>query len=339
MQEVRANPAYPVTRTPHVELETNIIPGALSRISWGAILAGIFIALITMIALNLLGLSIGANTINPTTEVNPTEGLGTGAVIWLAATTLISMFLGGFVASRLSGVLNDFEGILHGLVAWAVVGLISLALLTSSVGSIINGLSNAIGAGLGAAGQAISEVSPEVAQMLDVQNFTMEGIQNDVRELMRETGNPALQPDAVENQADQAGNIAQSTANQIAQNPTFAMAQVNAAIQRFLNLDAIEETDRQDMVNVLVANTNLTEEEARATLDNWEQAYVQIRADAQETLEQAGQTVADTVAMIAGVLFAALIVGAFAAGLGGLAGVREAEEELENEIEEARVAA
>ncbi len=332
MQEVRSNPAYPVTRPTNLEVETHALPGFFTRVSWGGILAGIAVALITMITLNLLGLSIGANTVNPTTEINPTEGLGTGAVIWLAATTLLSLFLGGFIASRMSGTLNDLEGILHGLVTWAVVGLVSLAMLTSSVGSIINGLSNAITTGLGAAGQAISDVSPEVAQALNLQDLTMQGIQNDVRALLADTGDPALQPGQLDNQANQAGNIASSTANDIAQNPTLAQTQVNVAIQRFLMLDSIEEADRQDLVNVLVANTNLTEDEARATLDNWEQTFVQLRTDAQETIEQAGQAVADTVAMIAGVLFVALLIGAFAAGMGGLAGVKEAEEEIQQEI-------
>src|SRR5688572_27597440 len=98
----------------------------IRRISWGAILAGVAISLVVMLMLNMLGLSIGAATVNPTTEAEPAAGLAAGSMIWVAATNLLALFAGGFVAGHMSGLFDDTDGLLHGLVTWAVVTLISV---------------------------------------------------------------------------------------------------------------------------------------------------------------------------------------------------------------------
>jgi len=53
----------------------------VSRISWGAILAGTLTALAVVSMLNLLGLGIGFSTIDPMTENDLLNGLGTGTLI------------------------------------------------------------------------------------------------------------------------------------------------------------------------------------------------------------------------------------------------------------------
>lgn len=305
-------------------IATTVMPNRLQRISWGAIIAGIVMALVTMLALHMLGLSIGAATINPVSEANPIEsGFGTGAVIWLVASNLIGLFVGGYVAGRFAGSTDDVDGVLHGLVTWAVVTLLTLYFLTTSVGNVVNGLVSAAGQVISQAGSVVADVSPEVASTLDLQNVTLQGIQGEVRSLLQQTGDPALQPEAVTEQAQEAGEIAQDTANTIAQFPTLAELELNRAVSRFLNLEAIQDTDRQDIVNILTERTNLTEEEARQTVDRWEQAYVQLRNEAEETARQVSQQIADAVTAVAGILFASMIVGAFAAGAGGLVGSPE----------------
>ena len=63
------------------------------KLSWGAIIAGVIVALVTMLLLNLLGIGIGFGSINPVVEQNPMSGVGTGAIIWWVVSNLIAIFL------------------------------------------------------------------------------------------------------------------------------------------------------------------------------------------------------------------------------------------------------
>ena len=123
------------------------------RISWGAVFAGAVVALATQLLLGMLGLGIGASTINPTTEQNPANGLGTGAAIWFTISTLLSLFAGGMVAGRLAGMPLRADGMLHGLVVWGTSTLLTFYLLTTAIGGIIGGTASILGKGLSVAGQ------------------------------------------------------------------------------------------------------------------------------------------------------------------------------------------
>ena len=115
----------------------------LARISWGAIFAGAIIALATQLVLTLIGTAVGLATLNPATGQNPTgTTLGLGAAVWLAISSLVSLFLGGYVAGRLGGT---FNGWLHGLATWATVTMLTILLLTTAAGGLIgtaSGLAN-----------------------------------------------------------------------------------------------------------------------------------------------------------------------------------------------------
>ena len=106
-----------------------------ARISWGAIFAGAIIALAMQLVLTLIGTAVGLATLNPATGQNPSgTTLGIGAGVWLVISSLVSLFLGGYIAGRLAGT---FNGWLHGLATWAVVTMLTIALLTTAAGGLI----------------------------------------------------------------------------------------------------------------------------------------------------------------------------------------------------------
>ena len=73
-----------------------------ARISWGAIFAGAIIVLATQLVLTLIGTAVGLATLNPATGQTPSgTTLGIGAGIWLVISSLVSLFLGGYIAGRL----------------------------------------------------------------------------------------------------------------------------------------------------------------------------------------------------------------------------------------------
>jgi hypothetical protein len=103
-----------------------------SRISWGAIFGGLFVALAVHLLLLSLGGAIGLSAIEPRTQEDYT-GIGVGSAIWTALTLLIGTGAGGYVASYLGATTHRADGVLHGL----VTACLALVLLTWLVGGTV----------------------------------------------------------------------------------------------------------------------------------------------------------------------------------------------------------
>ncbi len=95
-----------------------------SRISWGAIAAGVMVALSIYVALSLLGIALGIEA----TVRGATAHLGAGTAIYSILTLLVAMFFGGWTASRLAVGESKFEAVLYGLILWGTlfVGMVWL---------------------------------------------------------------------------------------------------------------------------------------------------------------------------------------------------------------------
>jgi hypothetical protein len=295
----------------------------IRHISWSAIIGGIAIALVTMLALNMLGLAVGAATVNPATDATPIEpGLGTAGMIWLAASNLISLFLGGYVAGRMSGLANDTDGAIHGLVTFGAVVLLGLTVATTAVGNLANTVINAAAQTVSTVGQAAANVAPEVADALNIRDTTLQSIQADVSTMFRNNnGATAVQTDTTNN-ANNANNAANNNVNQTTTTtvPSLDELELNRSVSTFLMMDSPTDEDRTNLVNMLVERTGVTEQEARDMVARWETSFTELRTNAEEVARNVAQTAADTTAALAGAVFAALVIGAFAAGVGGMVG-------------------
>ncbi|MFZ1101761.1 MAG: PhnA-like protein, partial [Hyphomicrobiaceae bacterium] len=128
---------------PHV---TPVTPGEdmrtilINRVSWGAVFAGVAIALVTQLILNLIGIAVGAATFDPASSTNPSATtFSVGAGIWWTISGIIAALAGGYAAGRLAGQPKEASGAWHGLTAWAVATLVIFALLTTTLGAIAGG--------------------------------------------------------------------------------------------------------------------------------------------------------------------------------------------------------
>jgi len=88
-----------------------------TRISWGAVGAGVVLTLAIQFLLGILGAAVGLSISD---KVNPSN-IQTGAVIWAILTSVISLFVGGVVTSLLTERENKMEAVLSGIIMWAVV--------------------------------------------------------------------------------------------------------------------------------------------------------------------------------------------------------------------------
>lgn len=126
------------------------------RISWGAVFAGVTTAVIIQLLLTLLGVAIGAATVDPLREGAPGEGLGIGAAIWFFVSTIIAMYVAGRVAGRLSGAATKQDRMAHGLFTWATTSILSVIFLATAVGSLLGGAASMLGSAAGTAVQSQS---------------------------------------------------------------------------------------------------------------------------------------------------------------------------------------
>lgn len=118
-----------------------------SGVSWGAVIAGAFVAAALSLALLALGTGIGLSAISPWSSTRESaSAIGWTAIIWLALTELIASSLGGYLAGRLQTKwvkVHTHEVYLrdtaHGFLVWAVGLVMTAAFLTSAATSIISG--------------------------------------------------------------------------------------------------------------------------------------------------------------------------------------------------------
>jgi len=133
--------------------------GLARRFSWPAIFAGAAVAFGVTILLGLLGAGLGASTVNPLQETNPLEGLGVGAIAWVAVSGIIAFFVAGWLAAYGSGALTRTEAWTHGLVTWAVATFVGLWMMSGAAGTLISGGAGMIGRTLSSGARAASQSS------------------------------------------------------------------------------------------------------------------------------------------------------------------------------------
>lgn len=302
----------------------------LKRISWSAIFAGVVLAMVVSIILNLLGTAIGTASIDPLQESNPLDGLGKGTAIWVIASGVISLFVGGWIAGRLA----QREGTLHGVLVWATTSLITLYLLSSAVTGIVSSGLNIAGSGLSAVGSGLSQIAPRLGSTVQDQlrkqgiDFNLDDLQNELETAMRQTGKPELNPENVKQQASATGQDAKNTAQRSAQFPNSADQQLSGLLDRIKAKgdQAWDAADRQAFVNLIKARTGKSDAEANQTVDQAQQAYRQayakyqeLKAEAEQKAREAADVAAKRVSQASWLLLITLIVsGLVAAGAGWL---------------------
>lgn len=121
--------ARTVEREPQVRMEDMVEVG--SRVSWGAILAGAVMAMAVGFILSLLGGAVGLSF----AEVADSESISWGAAIWAVVTTVVALFIGGWITSQCVVGETKTESVVHGIIMWGVVLAMLLWLTAAGIGA------------------------------------------------------------------------------------------------------------------------------------------------------------------------------------------------------------
>jgi hypothetical protein len=125
-----------------------------SGVSWGAVIAGAFVAAALALILLELGAGIGISSISPWSGSDTAaQRIGMAVVIWLILTQIIASSVGGYLAGRLRtkwvNLHTDevyFRDTAHGFLVWSV-GLVIAAAFLATASTAMIGRANQIGAG------------------------------------------------------------------------------------------------------------------------------------------------------------------------------------------------
>jgi len=98
------------------------------RVSWGGIFGGVLAAVGFLLLLAALGVAVGITAVDP--QSMQLGKLGIGAAIWTGVALLLSLFLGGLVASRLGATFDRTTSFFEGFLVW-VVSLLLVAYLAA----------------------------------------------------------------------------------------------------------------------------------------------------------------------------------------------------------------
>ncbi|WP_394653838.1 hypothetical protein [uncultured Sphingomonas sp.] len=267
------------------------------RVSWGAIFAGVVIAVAVQLLLGILGTGIGLSMVDPTDGTTPgATGFGIGAGLYWLVTTVVALGAGGYAAARVSGVTEKFDALLHGLVVWGVTLILTLYLLTSAVGGIIGGAFRTVGTVATAAGATVGAAAPQVAQASGVSA-------TDVRQ------------EAAKYLSDAPSDPAQMT-------PEQAQAEIARELPALARGGADGQRAESRIVDIVAAQRKISRPEAQAQVDRAKAEFVQTKNDTVEGAKKATDAVAGAAASTSFILVLALLAGAGAAAFGAMTAAR-----------------
>ena len=259
----------------------------LNKVSWGAIFAGVVVALVAQVLLTMLGVEIGIATLDPTTGDNPAAStFSIVAGIWYVISEILAAFAGGYVAARMSGKADATNGALHGLTTWAFTTLLVLYMLTSTVGSLVGGAFSGLASAVGGVGETVAQTAAPII----ANSNPLEALESEVRAI-------GTDPEALNNSA------------------------VNAMRSLVTGDEASADAARKQAAQTLSTARGIPLPQATEQVAAMEKEYREQVAQAQQQTLEAADAAASIVSTGALLAFAALVLGAIAGWFGGRSGV------------------
>lgn len=271
---------------------------------WGAILAGCFAALALQIVLMMLGAGLGFAMYHPLTNDNPVGDLGTGAVVVQGISAVLSLWVGGWVGGRFLGRNGLGQGRMHGFMVWSLSTVVAIAAVTLGAGWALGDLSKLVGGGLSAAGKA---AAPAVSGATDMAKEAAGRSSDMVKSFLDES---------LSNRNDASNSTATIRAKR----------ETGFALGHYLMSDSFSAgaTEGRQEVVVALKNQGYSEGEANRMIDDWSASYLKLKAEinaakakAEQKAREVAEEAAKTLALFSLCAFAAFVIGAASAIMGG----------------------
>lgn len=296
------------TETPYAST-TVTADSTVRPLCWGAVLAGAVVALSAHLLITMFGLGLGLQMIDLTTDPEPGRKFSIGVGITWTISALLSLWLGGWIAGRLTPEPNRRLGRVHGLLVWSVATVVMAFAVTSSSGLLLGGVAKLTGEGLAFVGQ---QAVPAASAAGDFVKRTVDANPDLLGSFAHEVAPAGAGPE---------GRPA---------NPA-AYREVSWALVRFFARDKNDrpEEAKNALVRAVATATGGDELQAREKVDAWIASYDRIQADLADLAKRAEVRARETAEAASGYVthvavwtVIAFLVGAIAAAWGGSSGAR-----------------
>lgn len=304
--------------SPGVQMEA--LPAQASAVSWGSIVAGATAAAALALILTMLGTGLGLSSVSPWAYSGiSAEAFGISTILWLTITQLIAAGVGGYLAGRLrtKWIATDadevyFRDTAHGFLAWAVSALMTAALLTSMIGSIVStGIqagSTAAAVTAGSAAAAGAEVAKYTGGNEPMKYFMDSLFRRDIN-----AAPLALTPDET--------GVMPTTDQELS--PAESTSEITRIFANTLRTGPLPPEDVRYVGQVVAQRTGLTQQEAeKRVVDTYTQAQAKLR-EAETAAKEAVDTTRKASVYASLWFFISLLIGAFCASYAATYGGRQ----------------
>ncbi|ORM71517.1 hypothetical protein [Pantoea rwandensis] len=314
-EESTVNNAYPDTRLPLRTANT-------SAVSWGAIFAGATAAASLSLILIMLGAGLGLTSVSPWEGRGLDAGtVGITAIAWLTFTQVVASGMGGYLSGRLRTKWVDthtdeiyFRDTAHGFLSWAVAAIISAALLTSTVGSIVGGGAKIVGTVVGGAAATTAAGAAGMASgSSGSQGSSMDYF---INSMFRDNASATPQ-----NNAANPDPATPSTSHQ--EVSPAQLREVSGIFVNSMTTGALPQEDRQYVAGLIAQHTGISQQEAEKRVQStYDKAQAKLK-DAKDKAQQAADTARKATSYLMLWIFISLLAGAFVASLCATFGGRQ----------------
>ncbi|MCX8521313.1 MAG: hypothetical protein ORN28_07220 [Rhodoferax sp.] len=289
-----------------------------SAVSWGAVIAGAAATTTLSLILLILGAGLGLSLVSPwAREGMSSMTMGVSAIVWLTLTQLIAAALGGYLAGRLRTKWSEvhiderfFRDTAHGFLAWAVSTLLSAALLTSVIASIVNSGMQA-GASMvgGMAGTASSAMgTAAMTRMGQGADGAASGVMGYFIDTLFRRDASTATPGTSATAATAPGN-AQANDRNVGRDT----AEVGRIFMNITRSDPLPAEDLKYVAHLVAQHTGLPQQQAeKRVTDVYARAQAKLR-DAEMAARETADKARKASAYSAMWLFVSLLIGAFVA--------------------------
>ena len=248
------------------------------RVRWSAVLAGWAVGLATQLVLTLVGLALGAWSID-LKDAEPAAGVPVGTGIWTGLSLLLSAFIGGYITARMSGSSLRSDGLYHGVIVWGVNWLVFAWLTTTAMAMMLGGVFSAFGTTLQSLGQGATTAVSAAASKLSSGNMpglSVDELRRQAESILAATGKKELQPGEVRKDAERVAKSSQS-----GQPPQQTAESALQELQQKLMA-----LDREAAINVMTTKMGMTEPQAQQLVQSTIGFIEPLKEKAQQVKEQ-----------------------------------------------------
>jgi hypothetical protein len=143
-----------------------------TRVRWGGVMSGFFVALGVLLLMGALGLAIGVTALgDPRAATSATaSGLGIGGGVWAFITLVAAVFLGSLVSTTVTDRPDRTGAVIHGALVWVLFSLFTVWMIASGVSLGVSGLFSAMSGLASSATTAVAAGGGDLVQTLGLKD-------------------------------------------------------------------------------------------------------------------------------------------------------------------------